>query len=398
MVTGTGLLAYPWEFAIDPDAGQAIAGAGVGAVCVAGAYHAVRALRARGSRDGAPRVVDQPHAAAYWPVDAARYPGRLAPAAPPAPWADCAVAAVAACRAVGLGTGLWLSVLHSTRLATLAPDLALVNCFGDVYRHALCPAHDEVRAYAEALVRDATDRLAPDWVELEAVGYHGFRHASLHDKAGVPVGDDTAYLLSLCFCPACRRLFTAWGGDPERLAAAVREEVRRRLAGSFGGDVDPELDPAVRAELALLAEVRDDVGAALVAAAASPVRAAGLPVVVHAGVSPTTVGSRSPLTPALGALADAVVVSTDGRDPADADDDIAAAVRGVAGGRDGGAAAAVLASVRAFPPDVAAEEQVRRRLTGAADAGAVGARVHTFGLISDTQLRWVGSADPWRAA
>lgn len=394
MVTGTALLAYPWEFAIDPDAGQAIAGAGVGAVCVAGAYHAVRALRARGSRDGAPRVVDQPHAAAYWPVDAERYPGRLAPAAPPAPWADCAVEAVAACRAVGLGTGLWLSVLHTTRLATLAPDLALVNCFGDVYRHALCPAHDEVRAFASALVRDAVDRLAPDWVELEAVGYHGFRHASLHDKAGVPVGEDTAYLLSLCFCPACRGRFGARGGDPGRLAGAIREEVGRRLAGAPGRD----LEQSVRAELALLEGMRGEVGHELVAAAASPARSAGLPVVVHAGVSPTTVGSRSPLTRALAALADAVVVSTDGRDPADADDDIAAAVRGVAGGRDGGDAAAVLASVRAFPPDVAAEEQVRRRLTGAAGAGAVGARVHTFGLISDTQLRWVGSADPWRAA
>ncbi len=388
VVGGAALLAYPWEFTLDPEAGKAIAAAGISAVCVAGAYHAVRALRARGV---APRVIDVPHSAAYWPVEAQRYPARLRPAAPP-PWAGSAVAAIGSCRSAGLAAGAWLSVLHSTRLASSAPDLALVNCFGDVYRHALCPAHDEVRDYAAALVREATDRLAPDWVELEAIGYHGFRHASLHDKAGVPVSDDTAYLLSLCFCTACRRLSSARGGDPERLAETVRDEVTRRLAGGPSATIDV-------AELALLAKVRDGVGADLTAAAAEPARSAGLPVAVHVGLSPTTVGSRSPLTTALAALADAVVVSTDGREPADADDDIAAAVRRVDGCRTDGPAdsrpAVVLASVRAFPPDAGTEAEVRRRLDGAAGAGARGARVHTFGLISDTQLSWVGAADPW---
>ncbi|SDS46137.1 hypothetical protein [Jiangella sp. DSM 45060] len=382
MVSGAALLAYPWEFALDPPAGEAIAAAGVSAVCVAGAYHAVRALRPRGD---APRVVDVPHSAAYWPVEARRYPARLRPAAPPRPWAGSAVAAIGSCRSAGLAAGAWLSVLHSTRLASSAPDLALVNCFGDVYRHALCPAHAEVRDYAAALVRDATDRLAPDWVELEAVGYHGFRHASLHDKAGVPVSDDTVYLLSLCFCTACRRLFGARGGDPGRLAGAVRDEVARRLAG--GGDA--ELDVALRAELALLAQMRDGVGAELAAAAAEPARSAGLPVAVHVGVSPQTVGSRSPLTPALAGLADAVVVSTDGRAPDDAARDLAGAVAAA------GDACAVLASVRAFPPDVRSCDEVARRVQDAAAAGAAGARVHTFGLIPDERLEWIGSVAAW---
>ncbi|RIQ15824.1 hypothetical protein DY240_23570, partial [Jiangella rhizosphaerae] len=234
MVTsGIGLLAYPWEFALDPAAATTIAAAGVPAVAVAGAYHAVRALRARGAGPG---IVDQPHAAAYWPVDPARYPARLVPATPAASATASAVTAFGQARAAGLRAGVWLSVLHSTRLASAAPDLALVSCFGDVHRHALCPAHDEVRGYAAALVGEAIDRLAPDWVELEAVGYHGYRHASLHDKAGVAVDDDTAFLLSLCFCPACRRRFAERGGDPDRLALLVGAEVRRRLATGAPGD------------------------------------------------------------------------------------------------------------------------------------------------------------------
>ncbi|WP_199702741.1 hypothetical protein, partial [Jiangella rhizosphaerae] len=142
-------------------------------------------------------------------------------------------------------------------------------------------------------------------------------------------------------------------------------------------------------ELTELLRLRDDVGAELAAVAAGPARAAGLPVLVHAGVSPRTVGSRSPLTPALARLADAVVVSTDARPEDAAARDLAGAVAAA------GDECAVLASVRAFPPDVRSRDELTRRLRDAAATGATGARVHTFGLIPDERLEWIGSVAAW---
>jgi hypothetical protein len=383
--SGTALLAYPWEFQINADAGMVLAEHGIGAVAIAGAYHAVRALR---GRNGGPRVVDMPAAACYWPPGSG-YPSRLRPIEPSHQWRSGAVTAVTGSRAAELRVGVWLSVLHSTRLASAAPDLALVNCYGDVYRHALCPSHDEVRDYAATLVADALRALEPDWIELEAVGYHGYAHASLHDKRGADISSATAYLLSLCFCAGCRKAMSAHGLDPRGVAAVVRSEVDRHLEITAAAVTVDVVEPGVTATIAALEEVRRGIEASAVRSATEPAGLAGVPVVIHAGLPPTTVGSRSPLTPALATYADAVVLTTDGLDVDQAERDITTAAIQVDGACD------LLASIRCFPPDVWSESELATRLAGAARAGAAGARAHTFGLISDAALSWLGAHDPW---
>lgn len=378
---GVGVLAYPWEFLLQPDAAGVLAGSGAAGVAVAGAYHAVRVLRPPGRP---PRVLDLPSAARYWRPAGGRYPERLTPPSPPAAWAGSAEAAVASCRAAGLPAGAWLSVLHATALASAAPDLALVNCYGDRYRHALCPSRPEAADYASALVGEALRALEPDWLELEATGFHGYRHDSLHDKAGVTVDDELARLLSICFCPGCRRAQAAAGLDPDRAAAVVAAWADDLLAAAPTGRRPDPLDER-SSLLAAVLEVRAGIVTALLGRLVAQCRAAGIAVAQHAGLPAGTVGSRVPLATALAAGVDAVVLTTDALPPVVAAADVAAAVRQAAG------EASVLAGVRGFPPDVRSAADLATRLTGAAVAGAAGARLHTYGLIGATQLGWLAT-------
>ena len=117
-------------------------------------------------------------------------------------------------------------ITHNGRLGAAVPSAAVRNAFGDAYPWALCPASPAVREYAVCLAREVAELPEADAVEFEACGWYGVEHLSAHDKtAGAADGAAAQWLLSVCFCSACRREYAAAGADPAWLGACVRAAV-----------------------------------------------------------------------------------------------------------------------------------------------------------------------------
>jgi hypothetical protein len=129
-------------------------------------------------------------------------------------------------------------VAHNSRLGAAHPEHAVRNAYGDSLSWALCIAQPQVRAYAATLAAEAAAQPGTSGVELESCGCYGYAHLHAHDKTGgVPFGEAAGYLLSLCFCPACRDGYASLGADPGKLRVAVRDALEPLWRGD-GGDGD----------------------------------------------------------------------------------------------------------------------------------------------------------------
>jgi hypothetical protein len=224
---------YPWDVVGDDAAAETIAGLGVDHAVVAAFYHATRALTARHPWH---RVVVAEHSASYLPVGDAWE--QVLPGAQT--WVDSDDAfgeTAAALAAAGVPTHAWVVVDHVDDFD--APHV--VNAYGDVYTWALCPSHEANLEYAVGLAAVIAARSDISGVEFEAAGWYGFDHLHEHDKvAGVPLSEDELYLMSLCFCDACRDEYQASGIDVGKL----RETVCTRLDARFAASA-PLPDPAL---------------------------------------------------------------------------------------------------------------------------------------------------------
>lgn len=161
---------------------------------------------------------------------------------------------VSRAREAGVQSHAWTVVFHNSRLGRAHPQHCVTNAFGDAYTYALCPAQDAPRAYARALVGDLAGHAGLDVVELEAVGFLGHRHGSHHDKSSFASDAYTDFLLSYCFCAACR---TGLGAGVAAIQARVIELVREHR---LDGDA---MAPSPVAELsseAALERLRADLG------------------------------------------------------------------------------------------------------------------------------------------
>ncbi|MBC7267957.1 MAG: hypothetical protein H5T76_04420, partial [Streptomyces sp.] len=218
----TSAFVYPWDVNGDPEAPGRIAALGVPQVTLAAAYHSTRALTPRHPRH---RVVTAEHAAVLYPVDAGRWAGRALRPYPAGDWApgDAHGEAAAALAEAGLEVHTWVVLAHNSRLGAEHPDTSVVNAYGDRYPWAPCIAQPDTRAYLTGLAVESAVRPGARGTELESLGWYGLAHLHAHDKTGgVGLGDAGQYLMSLCFCPACRAGYAARGLDADRLAADVR--------------------------------------------------------------------------------------------------------------------------------------------------------------------------------
>ncbi len=129
----------------------------------------------------------------------------------------------------GLESHAWTVLFHNTALGTRHPDCTVRNAFGNTYPYALCPAREEVRRFGVTLVRDVADQAELAAVELEALGWMGHRHGSHHDKSSFGSEPFTDFLLSYCFCDACRSALTELGVDAGAVAKHFVALVRERL-------------------------------------------------------------------------------------------------------------------------------------------------------------------------
>jgi hypothetical protein len=216
---------YPWDVDSDPAGVDRIAGLGLDEVVLAAAYHGVRAVTPFHPRH---RIVTR-DAAVYYRTDPARWRGaalRPAEADPPGSFERAA----ARLRAAGLRVSAWAVLAHGCGLGAGSPSCHVRNAYGDGYPWALCIGSPEVRDYAAALAAEVAALGDTDAIELEACGWYGIDHGSQHDKiAGAAAGPEAAWLLSVCFCPACADAYRQAGADPEELRSAVCAALDRAL-------------------------------------------------------------------------------------------------------------------------------------------------------------------------
>lgn len=142
--------------------------------------------------------------------------------------------AVATARELKLNVELWTVLLHNSTLGSAHEDVCVENAFGDVYRYALCPAHDEVRQYAKALVRDLCIQFQPDTLVLESPTYLGFVHGEHHELVLEDLDELTRWLLGFCFNPATSQVVEAHGLDPDSVRHTVLVLLERLLEEGRG--------------------------------------------------------------------------------------------------------------------------------------------------------------------
>ncbi|MEV5198166.1 hypothetical protein [Streptomyces sp. NPDC053720] len=384
----TSAFLYPWDVVGDPDAAARVADLGVQQVTLAAAYHSTRALT---PRHPGHRVVTAEHAAVLYPPDAARWAGRgLRPHEQSWVASDDAFAEAAeALAGAGLEVHTWVVLAHNSRLGAEHPDTSVVNAYGDRYPWAPCIAGTEVRDYLVALAAEAAVRTGARGTELESCGWYGFAHLHAHDKiAGVGLGDAAQYLMSLCFCPACRTGYAGQGLDADALAAAVRGALEPAWAGAGSSETGRAgIGKLLGADLAeATLRWRGTVARTLQESAVAAVRAAARPgfqVLLHADPEPHRTGANVGVDPGhILSVADGVVLPCTGGDAA------REAVLGPFAGR-GGVLAANFGVVTGMGGSPATLE---RDAAHAASLGADQLRLYHAGLASAPDLRAVTEA------
>lgn len=299
--------AYPWDVIGDADFAPRVRDLGVGRVALAASYHSVRAATPLHPHH---QVVEARHAALYRPIRPEIWRGRrLLPGSPS--WSDEPDpfgAALRTLRAAGLAVRAWIVLTHDTRLGTAHPDVAVVNCFGEPYPYALCPARQEVRDHVALLAAEAVHDTDVDAVGLEAAGQLGLVHSGHHDKTDGAWTPAAVRLLSICCCTACRSAWAATGAPSEEIVSLLRAEV---LAEAVGGAVGGEA-PGGRLDawLPLILATRQGAADRLRAQIVDAVRGAAgaVHVTLHAHPDPWSTGPSVGLTPAVAAAVDALLV------------------------------------------------------------------------------------------
>ena len=184
------------------------------------AYHGGRIILPRNRER---RVYEQHRSAIYFKPGAGAFDDlRLRP-----PIADEAILVepfLRECRKADFTAEAWAVFCHNDFLGETAPDACAVNCFGDRYSHALCPANEDARRYAIALAAAVAQIEGIAAIDAEAVSFMGLEHGGLHDKRGVQLPAAIDWLLSICLCAACR----------DNLGADAADDIGRKSRFAVG--------------------------------------------------------------------------------------------------------------------------------------------------------------------
>jgi len=234
--TVTRVWTYPWTvLADDPaDAVERIADLGVDGLAVASHYHSIRTLEPRG--ETGPTVRSFPGGAYFEPgerfADLPLDPPRNEVDADLGPNRDPIGAVTASARAADLDVRAWTVCLHNTRLGRENPRFRVEDAFGHPQDHALCPSNDAVREYYAAVLEALVEH-GVDGLDLESIGYPSVRHghgaAFGHETDHAVTSQAGEWLLSQCFCSACRERMDRL--DPAIARDRVRSLCREAMAG-----------------------------------------------------------------------------------------------------------------------------------------------------------------------
>lgn len=126
-------------------------------------------------------------------------PSASIPVSGNSPLEECIEQATAA----GLESHAWTVLFHNTPMGQRHPESCVINAVGDAYEYSLCPARPEVQEFGLAMVRDVAAHANLTTVEVEAMGYMGYKHGSHHAKSSFTPDPYLDFLLSFCFCEHC---------------------------------------------------------------------------------------------------------------------------------------------------------------------------------------------------
>jgi hypothetical protein len=135
----------------------------------------------------------------------------------------------AAASARGIDLAAWTVFHHSSALAGRHPEFAIHNVFGDVYPFALCPSRPAVRSFSVELASVMQAAGTFRMLDLETIGFLGYSHGHHHEVTAIPCGPLETFLLSLCFCDACRATGELAGIDMEALCTHLRRALLTRF-------------------------------------------------------------------------------------------------------------------------------------------------------------------------
>lgn len=361
---------YPWDLVGDDRAAARLRDLGIGEVALAAAYHAVRASTPRHPEH---RIVELRESTLFVPPVAAGWPDAPEPPSHAPESAGAFAAAREALRAEGIEVRAWAALTHRD-VPGVEPG-RVVNAFGDVYSHALCPSSPRVRQYAGALTASLAAHTGVTGFVLEAVGQLGVSHASAHDKTGLPTWPQgRERLLDICLCAACRIELRSRGADDEELAARIRAAVN---------DDDPADGVETLGELAgVVLAIRGDAASALLAQCRARIAAVApgkTDIAVHATPDAWSASPWLTVSGPVAGVDEYVVPAWD-----DADDDSAQRVHEVA-------ATVVPRSVAAHVNVLdGSPETWRSRWKAVASAGAASLHLYHLGLVDSRRFDRLG--------
>ena len=198
-----GAYLHPWDLTWLEDRGglQGLRGMGCTDVAFPASYHAGRWTTPVG---GSSLVRTLEDGVTYFrPGDSygvlQPMPSVTIPATGASPLEEC----IAQAGAAGLESHAWTVLFHNTPMGQRYPESRAVNAVGDAYEYSLCPARPEVQELGLAMVRDVAAHPGLTTVEVEAMGYMGYKHGSHHAKSSFAPDPYLDFLLSYCFCDHC---------------------------------------------------------------------------------------------------------------------------------------------------------------------------------------------------
>lgn len=366
-----GYYCYPWNVH-DPRALlDEFMEAGLSHLTIATSYHAGKFLQ---PRDPAARVYFPEDGAVYFRARPERY-GRLQPQ----------IAAITErqdvlrtlCDAAAMPVRAWTVLNHNSRLGWAHPQAVARNAWGDPYYYSLCPANPDVQDYAVALCADLADQYPLQTLLLETPGWLTYDHGYHHEFAQMPVPDELARLLELCFCDSCRGGAGEAGVDANALRDAVRTTGDALMRGEASDTPDLEAFHAWRCSVVtslcarIRAAVRPEVGVRVISTCQRPHATCYREGGDLAGMDRVTDGLELPIyqTSADNAEADLRHVLGKVSDPA-----------------------RIGVILRPGHPDMTSEAQVRDTVRRVGEAGVRDLSFYNYGLLPAAHLEWVRSA------
>ncbi|HEY1241418.1 MAG TPA: hypothetical protein VGF16_12725 [Bryobacteraceae bacterium] len=232
------LFAYPWDIA---DRGpQRFADEcrelGVNRVHVATLYHSGKFLLPHNESH---KVFFPEPGRLFVPADRGLFRGPLQPESSALASTGWLEQLAEATTRTGIDLAAWTVFHHSSSLAGARPEFAIRNLFGDVYPFALCPSQAAVRAYSLQLASVIERAGVFRALDLETIGYLGYFHGHHHEVTAAPVGVLETFLLSLCFCEACRSAGEQAGIAVEPLRCSLCRLLETRLGNDDASAFHP---------------------------------------------------------------------------------------------------------------------------------------------------------------